>query len=432
MYGYVFQNINGRSHGNTLRILLFLLSETYTDTHSQDSCGKDSSGKHWWNLVGEKYQIGNACSFTENKVNLIGQRGWHQNGRKEAEFSSCVEEIEERCWHWGTNIISWSRLLGMHLMAMQTQREKCWTAQQDVRIPCFCWSNREITRMGQTSGKNFCVVLRHGRTCSKMRGTVLRIGKQEDRATMQRFLVFVWTITNSKKEELENKGKLSDVCSHIVLKCLYLARTGRPDILWLGYQFGTICHKMDSSMWQTTGTINFLHSFHEWLPPVLSCGQCGSTLSIGIISRFRLFRGSWRFKINIRGNLTHFRKSHVRIKKLDVHKHLSHTVQRNLRLFLLMQVYAWTVFPLSIFGIWLWKCFIPPKTNSVKPKVYLHRETCFRTPHQTSARETKPKFQPSTTILICVMLTVCLRTWIFLNLVLCCTFSRITKPWLRW
>ena len=36
-----------------------------------------------------------------------------------------------------------------------------------------------------------------------------------------------------KKEELENKGDLSEVCSHIVSKCLYLARIGRPDILWL-------------------------------------------------------------------------------------------------------------------------------------------------------------------------------------------------------
>ena len=46
MYGYVFQNISGRSHGNTLKILLFLMNETCTDTHSQDSCGKDSLKKH--------------------------------------------------------------------------------------------------------------------------------------------------------------------------------------------------------------------------------------------------------------------------------------------------------------------------------------------------------------------------------------------------
>ena len=31
---------------------------------------------------------------------------------------------------------------------------------------------------------------------------------------------------------MKSVGELSQVCSQIVLKCLYLARTGRPDILW--------------------------------------------------------------------------------------------------------------------------------------------------------------------------------------------------------
>ena len=34
------------------------------------------------------------------------------------------------------------------------------------------------------------------------------------------------------KEDLKSVGELSKVCSQIVLKCLYLARIGRPDILW--------------------------------------------------------------------------------------------------------------------------------------------------------------------------------------------------------
>ena len=33
-----------------------------------------------------------------------------------------------------------------------------------------------------------------------------------------------------KKEKLEPVGELSKVCSQIVLKCLHLARVGRPDI----------------------------------------------------------------------------------------------------------------------------------------------------------------------------------------------------------
>ena len=35
-----------------------------------------------------------------------------------------------------------------------------------------------------------------------------------------------------KEEEMKSMGKLPDVCSQIVLKCLYLARIGRLDILW--------------------------------------------------------------------------------------------------------------------------------------------------------------------------------------------------------
>ena len=35
-----------------------------------------------------------------------------------------------------------------------------------------------------------------------------------------------------KEEEMTSVGELSSTCSQIVLKCLYLARIGRPDILW--------------------------------------------------------------------------------------------------------------------------------------------------------------------------------------------------------
>ena len=35
-----------------------------------------------------------------------------------------------------------------------------------------------------------------------------------------------------KEEEVKSVGELSHVWSQIVLKCLFLARIGRPDILW--------------------------------------------------------------------------------------------------------------------------------------------------------------------------------------------------------
>ena len=56
--------------------------------------------------------------------------------------------------------------------------------------------------------------LRHGRTCSKMCGTVLRICKLKDGATIQSFSPCL-DDHQIKKEELENKGGLSEFCSHI-------------------------------------------------------------------------------------------------------------------------------------------------------------------------------------------------------------------------
>ena len=51
--------------------------------------------------------------------------------------------------------------------------------------------------------------------------------------TQQRYKISTPCIDDHhfKEEEFKSVGELSKVCSQIVLKCLYLARIGRPDIL---------------------------------------------------------------------------------------------------------------------------------------------------------------------------------------------------------
>ena len=51
-----------------------------------------------------------------------------------------------------------------------------------------------------------------------------------------------------KEEEVKFVGELSKVCSLIVLKCLYLARIGRPDYSMNSEQTCTIDHKMNQSV----------------------------------------------------------------------------------------------------------------------------------------------------------------------------------------
>ena len=47
-----------------------------------------------------------------------------------------------------------------------------------------------------------------------------------------KYLLHALMTTTSKKKKQNLFGELSNTCSQIVLKCLYLARIGRPDILW--------------------------------------------------------------------------------------------------------------------------------------------------------------------------------------------------------
>ena len=122
---------------------------------------------------------------------LIGPCEWHENVRKEAEFSTYVEEIDERCWYWRANIISWSLLLRMH----STGKSLDNTTKR--LNPVFLLEQPKNTRTGQTSRKNFSAVLQ-----DMLENAWNGIANWQTRrqSNFSRFLVFAWTITRSSKK----------------------------------------------------------------------------------------------------------------------------------------------------------------------------------------------------------------------------------------
>ena len=111
------------------------------------------------------------------------------------------------------------------------QTRNHWTIQQDVRVPYFCWSKRKIQGCDKSRSKTSAWsydLEGHAGKC------VERYCELANKNTDQLCKVSSPCLDDHqiKHEELENKGELPEVCSHIVLKCLYLARIGRPDILW--------------------------------------------------------------------------------------------------------------------------------------------------------------------------------------------------------
>ena len=95
----------------------------------------------------------------------------------------------------------------------------------------FLQEEQKITGVAKTSRTNRSVVLRHGGTCSQMRWAILRSGKQESGAIVQSFMPLPgWLSTQAGSTRIS--WRIVKRLFKIVLKCLYLARIGRPDILW--------------------------------------------------------------------------------------------------------------------------------------------------------------------------------------------------------
>ena len=137
---------------------------------------------------------------------------------------------------------------------------------------------------------------------------------------------------NFKDEEHGSVGELSTIRSQFVVKCLYVTRIGRPDILWTVNKLARavtkrtkFCDKRLSRL-----TFDFARDFED------SKWTSGGVLCMG-----RLFP-----QVGCARN-----------------KHLSHTVQEKPSLSLLMQIYVWMEFPLSIFRIWWLKYSIPHQTE---------------------------------------------------------------------
>ena len=112
---------------------------------------------------------------------------------------------------------------------MWNKQSYCWQLQNHVWIKNFRRSNWKITMLGKS--EYLFVVLcmeSHGKKC------VERYCELANKTTQQLYKVSTPCIDDHhfKEEEMKSVGELSQVCSQIVLKCLYLARFGRPDIPW--------------------------------------------------------------------------------------------------------------------------------------------------------------------------------------------------------
>ena len=266
------------------------------------SCGT-SWTKFIWSFfgawMGRSTKLGRHVCSSKTRVISVSVCGCHQNGWKEVEYGFHVWEIDEKRWSWRTNFISWPCIFGMYSTWMQTQWNNCWTIKKmfESRIPAgateklpWWWGPHAKTVAWSYDMEG------HARKCVK-RYCELANKKMEQLSKVSSPCL---DDHQFKQGELESVGELSEVCSQIVLKCLYLARIGRPDISMVSEQYCSFSHQMDRSFWPTFRLVDFIHLSHEWLSSILSCGKHSSALQIGFVPRLWLCLRPWRLEINLR------------------------------------------------------------------------------------------------------------------------------------
>ena len=171
-----------------------------------------------------KVPHGNVCSFIVNK-DYSHPCAWTTSRWQER------NTIWSQCGHiWWTSMIWRQQRRSLikytwDALGVDASRSKISSTNTETySIPEFPQDQQKSCKRKWRSDS---VVLRRDRTCTKISGKVLRIGKQKHRALMKSPHIVSTIISSSKRN-----WKRWENCQKGAFKCLFLARIGRPDILW--------------------------------------------------------------------------------------------------------------------------------------------------------------------------------------------------------
>ena len=155
-------------------------------------------------------KLGMLIRWQKERIILVCARGRYQNGRKQTKSGSNVAKTHEEPTSFFHQVY-----FGLLTTRMQNKQRYCWQIQR------FAWIQDISWRFGPMTWKVM------------QRKCVERYCELASRSTQQFFQSRKNPCIDNhqfKEEEMGSVGELSKVCSKV--KCLYLARVGRLDILW--------------------------------------------------------------------------------------------------------------------------------------------------------------------------------------------------------
>ena len=156
-----------------------------------------------------------------------------------------------------------------------------------------------------------------------------------------------------KEEEMGSVGELSQVCSSMVLKCLYLARIGRPDIPWSVNKLArAVTKRTRAGDKRLARLISYIHHHTCEFKQYCHVGNTSQQCILGLFQDSD-FAGDLEDSKSTSGGLLCIFGSHTFVSISWMCK--KQTSSTEAEVIFWMQVYAWMEFQLLIFGIWLSK-----------------------------------------------------------------------------
>ena len=233
MFGYVYQNTNGQNHGPEWKIQSFLLNETCTVILWQDYYGKGNFEKVKFKKYGWEKVPNWECIFVNREKGLflsvyVDEKNWQERNRT---LTQCGK------YSWRT-LIWENRHHSLTMFFLGCTQRECQTSKDVVdncRNMCESRISAGATEKLPCSGKPEANISSWSYDMEgHAKKSVERYCELANKTTQQLHKVATPCIDDHqvKEEEKGSVGELSKVCSQIVLKSLYLARIGWPDILW--------------------------------------------------------------------------------------------------------------------------------------------------------------------------------------------------------
>ena len=166
------------------------------------------------------------CSFVlrEKKSILVCVCGRNKTGWKETKHWPNVESTMKSSRFGRTDIIPWPCLCWLHSTRMSNTQRYCGQLERYVWIQNLCWGHGKsyliLRSLAQTfpHGPMIWMVI-----AKKMGGTILRTGEQNKLNNCSKSQLHALDDHQFKDQEMGSVGELSEVCSRIVFKILYLA-----------------------------------------------------------------------------------------------------------------------------------------------------------------------------------------------------------------